>query len=796
MLLFAGCEKEKEQDYRTKSFNFEASIEQLQGSSDSTKVYFNNEQWIYWEVGDQISIGSNLTTEVSATPAVGDLVNASPGTDFEDFNGVFIAALPENSKYFAGLHPMRDANRIIGSGSDANSDFTLTIDLPAQQPRRGGEKEDITFAKQVFPMVAWYGGHWDGDNHDPNSPSTPFNLRFRALGCIVRIHLFNDTTVSATVNNIVFTSRAGSDCMQLSGAFTVSDYNTFYPYLEAKASPSEEEKKVTLTFGDEGLAFAPGDLKTFYLVLPATEAELAINYKLAMQVNATTADGDVQFTKNFSVSARRNGYTNMRAIGVNKWTPASPRTSVTLAGCGTEARPFKVYTAEDLVYLRNCYNSSERKINGQPITENTYISIMRNDIVLTSSNWNSSSITNFVGHLNYAAKASSSPGITNNSGIPLFQNIEANGYVTGLTVKSDATLNASAESLSPFCNVNRGVMRNCNLHNATPSGVVTATFADLGGVAAQNLDGGMLIGCGCMANMAVGSGHNVGGICVKNISNGSNESVVKECYISSTITVNASAVGGIVYDNQGTLLDSYFNATISSSTAHWGGIAYSNSTASGKVENSYYSGSITTNGTVGGIVHTVTGGTVRYNRLVGYMTGAQLGGIVHTLSGGTVVDCYVNSINAQIIVADLAGTRIGGGIAAIVDGGTIHNSFINVGNIDDDNTGATLGAVVGKLTGGTVSNCYAFEDDTKNFYGATTLSGSDLNTALSTDTDPCYLVGYSQPGVSFVTNNDAGMTTLLGDLNTHKGSATSWISTVAGNPPVLGPYTTAKKKRR
>ncbi len=792
LLLFVGCEKEME-NVRTKSFNFEATIEQLQ-SSDSTKVYFNNEQWIYWELGDQISIGSNMTTG-SVTPAVGDLVNASPGTDFEDFNGVFIAALPENSKYFAGLHPKRDANRIIGSGEgtgESYTNFTMTLDLPAEQPRRGDEKEDLTFAKQVFPMVAWYGGHWDGA-----AGSTPFNLRFRALGCIVRIHLFNDTTVSATINNIVFSSRTGSDCMQLSGAFSVRDYNTFYPYLEAKASPSEEEKKVTLSFGTGGLTFAPGDLKTFYLVLPATKASLAINYKLAMEVNATTAEGDVQFTKNFSVSSRRNGYTNMRAIGVNKWTPASPRTSVTLAGCGTEARPFKVYTAEDLVYLRNCYNSSERKINGQPITENTYISIMRNDIVLTSSNWNSSSITDFVGHLNYAARASSTPGITNNSDIPLFQNIQTNGYVTGLTVKSDATINASAESLSPFCNVNRGVMRNCILRNATPSGVVTATSADLGGVAAQNVDGGMLIGCGCMANMAVSSGHVVGGICVKNLSNGSNESVVKECYISSAITISADAVGGIVYDNKGTLLDSYFDAKISSSTAHWGGIAYSNSTVYGKVENSYYSSEaqITTSGTVGGIVHTVTGGTVRYNRLIGYMSGAQLGGIVHTLSGGTVVDCYVNNINAQIIVANLAGTRIGGGIAAIVDGGTIHNSFMWVGNIVDNSTGATLGAVVGKLTGGTISNCYAYEDDTKNFYGATTLSGSDLNTALSTATDRCYLLGYSQTGITTYAADASGITTLLNNLNSHKGTATSWVVN-DGNPPVLGTYTPAKKKRR
>ena len=104
LLLTAACEKE---DFpkNLKSMQFNSSIEALT-SSDNSKVFLYKEQWVFWELGDQISIGSDLST---GTPQVGDLVNASPGTDFENFNGVFIAPLPEGSKYFVGLHPQRAA---------------------------------------------------------------------------------------------------------------------------------------------------------------------------------------------------------------------------------------------------------------------------------------------------------------------------------------------------------------------------------------------------------------------------------------------------------------------------------------------------------------------------------------------------------------------------------------------------------------------------------------------------------------------------------------------------------------
>lgn len=772
LLLTTACERDVPQG-QVKQIQFNARIEPLAGSGE--KVYLYNEQWVFWEMGDQISIGSNMTT-ADETPAVGDLVNASPGTDFEDFNGVFIAGLPEGSQYFLGLHPRRDNNRIRSAGGSA---FNVTIDLPATQPRRPGEREDITFAKQIYPMVAWYGGTWDADH------PTPFNLDFLSLGCLVRIQLYNAST-NATIKDITFTTREGSGNMQLSGAFTVGNYNEPEPYLTANGSPSSAEKQVKLTFG-EGLQFDYDSLRTFYLVLPAVAGNgVTTTYKLEMTVRAEVSGVEKTFTKTFSAGTRRCGITNMRALGVTDWT-STPTTSVGLAGCGTKDRPFKIYTVDDLKLLRSCYNSpAPRKINGQKITENTYIQVMRRDIVLTSGEWYGDPILNFVGH--FIDLSTGDHGITNNSNIPIFQNITATGHVENLIVKSGATLTASASYISPFCNVNEGEIKDCRL-----TGTVTASFADLGGIVGQNRNGGRITGCACEANMSVASGKHIGGICLDNVTNGLQESIIRGCRVSATssLTFTADQVGGICHDNQGTVRDCYFTATIASGgDAHWGGIVYNNSTSAGLVENCYSGGSITTTSTVGGIAHTVSDGKVNYCRLTKNVKGSQVGGIAHTVSGGTVVNCFADNPEALIQVdVSGGGTHIGGGIAAIVSGGEVKNSYAY--QISINGAGATLGFVVGSLTGGTVSNCYSYDESGSIlFYGSTTLAGAALNSALSVGVKPCYIVDDSQTGVTPVA------TPLTSDfaatLTTNKPSdGVNWF----GVPPMLDDYAKKSMKR-
>lgn len=763
MLLSVACEKEDPGSSKTENFQFDATIEPL-SSNDSSKVYLYKEQWVFWEFGDSISIGSEKST--TGVPAVGTLVVTTPGYDFEEFNGVFVAALDPESQYFAGLHPQRNNNYIKGDGSSSN--FTIRIDLPATQPRRPDEKEDLSFAREVFPMVAWYGGSWG---------PTPFKLDFHALGGLVRIHLFNGTATNATLNNIVFTSRDVSTAKQLSGLFNVSGYKTAMPYLVAT---DETKNTVTLDFGEDGLAFNAGDIKTFYLVLPALgDNGVTTEYKMTMTVNAKVGTSPKSFSKNLTAPVRRTGITNMRSIGVTDWT-ATPSTSVALAGCGTQDRPFKVYTVADLVYLRNCYNG-DRKINGQAITENTYITIMRSDIVLDETNWNGSAISNFQGHLTATAAGGATPGITNNSHLALFQSIGQQGHVEGLTVKSNALLNSySVTGVSPFCLENRGEIKNCILRNATPSGVISAPFADLGGLVARNIDNGKITGCGCMANLTVSGTNVIGGICLHNTS--THGESISECYVSSSMSVSAKEVGGICYDNQGTVKDSYFAGIITSGSADWGGIVYESSTSNGKVQNCYYSvdAYIITTGTVAGIVHTVSGGSVDYCRLEGPIQGAQAGGIVHTVSGGKVINCFANIPGAYVTVTISGGTHIGGGIAAIVSGGSVENSFVHT--IGFNGSGAILGGIVGKLTGGTIKNCYAYEGYTHKFYGTTTLSGAALQTALGVGTAPCYLVGYSQTGVTMTPNTTVGLNTLCNNLN---GNVPSGGRTWSGVPPVL-----------
>ena len=766
-LLATACEKELPQRQENLTeMRFNASLESLQFTDPNAKVYLHNEQWVYWELFDKISISSDKS---SSGPSEGSLEYTITGTDFEDFNGVFLAPLPENSKYFLALYPHNVGNTITAHANSPNFDEPV-INLYASQPRRADDKSDLTFARQVFPMVAWYGGDWA--NGDP-----PFNLDFHALAGIVRLELFNGTS-EAIINSITFhvIEDAYSDNYQLCGPFRVKDFKTNFPYLVGTTG-SDTCKTISLEFGPGGLSFPAGDIRTFYLVLPAMNGTGTTNYHLSMTV--TTNQGN--FTKSFKAPVRRNGLTNMRALGIIAWDASNSTTTAGLAGHGTQERPFKVYTADDFIYLRDCYNSTERTINGQPITSDTYITLMRSDIVLTSANWHSSAINNFIGHLS-AASAAATPGITNNSNIPLFQSIGSGGYVTGITIKANADLSStSATGVSPFCVTNSGEIKNCILRNATPMGVVNASYADIGGLVARNLSSGKIIGCAWMANLSVGSGSEAGGICLHNLGG-----EISGCYASSSLTVSASQAAGICYDNQGTVKDCYFAASIPSGSTKWGGIVYSNSTSNGIVEHCYYGATaqINSSGTVGGIAHTVSGGRVNYCWLDGHVRGSQVGGIAHTVSGGRLINCYANGIDAQIVVATDAGTNIGGGIAAIVSGGSVENSFAKTVSVISTDVGAFLGGFVGSFTGGYIANSYSYEG-THTFYGYTSLSGSALSAALSASTAPCYLVGYSQTGLTTKASTTSGLSSLLADLSGHiPDGGSSW----QGTPPVLGAY--------
>lgn len=779
-LLVTACQKDPVPSYASKSFTFNGTLEQMESPSDA-KIILYNEEWIFWELGDRVSIASNLT---DGTTVAGDLVNSSPGTDFEDFDGIFVVPLPDGSKYFLGLHPYNENNSATGSGRENSSAFSrIRLHLVDTQFVRpfNDPTQDTTFRRDVLPMVAWYGGTWDGDH------PTPFNLDFHNLAAIVRVQIFNSTSTTETLKSLTFTCDNGHN---LSGAFTVNNYNTEEPYLSGGTS-----NKVVVAFadGDPNATFAPNSLKTFYLILPAFGGR-SVTTTFHLNMDVATADNK-HCTKGFTVKTRRTGITYMRALGIDNWDNNSAYQG--LSGNGTERRPFKIYSLNDLTYLRSCYNDSvpgtRRTINGQPINANTHIRLMRSDIVLTTSNWEGP-ILNFLGHFD-AVAATSQPGITNNSHYPLFSEILEGSLVEGITLKTDAHFTTYGTGKSPFCYTNSGRIKDCIVTN-DPDAVAGTCISDwdnLAGIAATNTATGVIEGCRCQARLSATNGYGVAGICLNN------SGTIKGCQATAPMAVTASEgtysrAAGICLNNLAgaTVQDSYFSAMISSSTSHWGGIVYDNN---GTVDNCYFgSGIIITSGQVGGIVHTNSDASARVNycRINGSITAVRAGGIVDSLQAGKVINCYANAGGAQVILSDVTGTqRIGGGLVAVMTGGSLENSFARyVSVLHHDAATDIVGGLIGTASGGAVENCYAYVLSTNNFYGTSTLA--------TTSYTRCYTVaGSSQTGITPVSATDAqaasGTGALVVLLNATGKPAGAYDWTLNQTPTLTAP---SSNKRR
>ncbi len=767
MLVLTGCHKDKMMD-----FSITARIEQPT-NADGSKVYLDDERWVYWELGDQISIGSDICPCDGTSEYTARLVNVSTlggvvQEDYGYFNGVFITTMGAGSSYFLGLHPMDSRNRIIGQGEDSKN-FTSQIYLPDTQ----GYRNDYTFDLQVYPMVAWYGGVWDAAEH-------AFNLDFHALGGIVRLNLFNNSGQNKNLQSIEITSRDGK---QLKGLFDVNDYKIEDPYL-SPADNVAANQKVVLYCGDGGLTFGANNLYTFYLVLPALGGRgVTTDYQLEMKVKASD---DSYIIKNFTVPVRRTGMTNMQAMGVTGWATGSGNGTGDpgLSGCGTADRPFKVYSIDDLLYLRDCYNANgaadPRYIDGQQITGETYISIMRSDIELTTGNW-TVGIRNFKGHIN-SISATSNPGITNSGhNVPLFESIGEDGVVENITLKSAVTFNISNETgVSPFCASNAGTIRDCAVTSIPGNPKFTLSiFSPMAGICVTNT--GTIEGCRCEGKMEVQSDRNFAGICLHNQSGG----MITGCQAASLNVRATGKASGICYENAtgATVKDSYYAANITSSTADWAGICYDNS---GTVEHCYSSstGNIYTTSNVGGIVGiNRSAGKVDYCWAACQMRGDTVGGVVAKMIGGQVINSF-NQNTAMITVTNA--TSIAGGLVAYMTAGSIDNSYINDMFLMGLNTSATLGGIVGKTSGGSIDNCYDYED-LHMFYGISSGTTAYIN---------CHIVDGSQAGITHCGNAAADFNNLYTELQAVATAAATyydWMQTTTGTPPILEPYTISKK---
>ena len=769
LLTVCGCGRDAQEISR---YTFNAHLEQpgsnakLRLSGDSRRA----ENTLVWEYNDEISIGSDKTLSLRGsgnddTASKGWLYYAG-GSDFsETHNGVFQAQLPEGSSYFVGLHPYSHLNEIVGQAAGNSNFTTVRLNLPATQ----GYRCDTTFDKQVYPLVAWYGGTWDegGD---------AFNLNFYSVGSIVRLQIFNAGSFTLPVRSL----EVSSTTERLNGLFTVNDYKTANPYLVPAASPTTAERKITLDCGESGLTFNPGDLLTFYVVLPSVSEENSRHdYALTLTVRNTA---DQTSSRNFTVKTTRNSITYLPALGISTWGSGTPAPG--LSGNGTERRPFRVYNKADLLYLRSCYLAAgSRTINGQPITSDTYIQIMRSDIALHGDEW-PGGIENFIGHISYVP---STGYILNNTRYPLFENILAGGNVHSLKVCYDTNA-YSGTSFSPLCRTNAGTIDSCSVvsNTAAYGGIhyTTNDFANgIAGICLNNT--GVIAACECSATFYNNSGQRIAGICLDN-----SGTVRTSHVVGIDATSSGSHVSGICDNNAGNIVDCYFDARPSGTSAcSWYGIARTNS---GTILHSYASAgtSITTTQSACGIVgENTSGGVINSCYTRASLSGQNtVAGIAGTQSGGTIINCDFYSSTALIRLSG-SGLAIGG-LVGKLSGGYVYNSYVYISNIGNTSASGVSGGIVGDLSGGAVENCYAYiyNASTLGFYG--TKTGGTLT--------GCYLVdGVSQADVTGRTETQATDGTLLGELTSGKASITNARDWTPDDDdyPILVSYS-AKSRRR
>jgi hypothetical protein len=70
LLALTACEDEQQ----VASYDFTATVEQMASENNNTKVYLLNEEWIYWEMGDMISIGNLNALYYCFPKTAGDVV--------------------------------------------------------------------------------------------------------------------------------------------------------------------------------------------------------------------------------------------------------------------------------------------------------------------------------------------------------------------------------------------------------------------------------------------------------------------------------------------------------------------------------------------------------------------------------------------------------------------------------------------------------------------------------------------------------------------------------------------------
>lgn len=710
MLCLASCERDKliTPEIRATLDHF------VESEEDGSKVVlFHNEEWLKWEEGDEVTIysvnGSNKYVDDEQFVYVDGDGNRMAYLHAKN------SGITSGDKYYA-VYP-EGIKHSYSSGNNLGVN-DLKVDLMNEHAYRPFDNPyaDSSFGIGAIPMVSYNGT----DNID--------NINFHMVAGVMRLQFWSEDAAEYTLQEMRLESinlpsdgvddDHSSQVRALSGEFDVRRLMFVNPYLYSKfVAPGSDASKVKYTF-DGNLRFGGASQKlwTFYVPLPAqgTDKDQTITYKLYLTLKLGSTSGDRYLMKGIKVDIHRQNITMMPAIGFemsdlsesDSWLSAAG-VDLGFVGSGTKERPFRIYTGEEMVKLRDIFNnaastSTTPKVNGRDVDANTYFEVVRSDIQLVSSSqrtamiesgtisandkqvvvWNTG-INNFTGKMQFKSSSAQYGGLINTSGHPLFESIGPNGEVERMQIRGEINYTSTAV-FSPMCNKNFGRMVDCHVKCNITANVAGAR--GIAGLCVRNF--GTIIGGANEAPLTtVGS---VSGCVYENFGE-----VQGSFSLSSAIPVGANIAGICMY-NYGRMRYCQVESNVDpQSSGNWGVIAFYNF-GDTTLNPGDGIGSQTYNGT---IERCISSGSVVFS------TTGSIGGIVHTNSG-IVKDCS-NSVTLRGASNNI------GGIVAIMYGGEVYNCDTE-GNHWIDGTGGSLlgytadnaGGIVGYLVAGTISNCY------------------------------------------------------------------------------------------
>lgn len=650
--ICVSCKKDPE------PFVISAEMEQL-GQEYDGKNFLLNEHFLVFEPDDEVLLWKDATNYALAHSSSEGRTVQLWGSEARNGSNYSYGDNNETYSFTTGvLYGVYPASALMSGTDEHPINNVIAGNLKPEPiikyPSSWNYRDDFSFGKEAFPMVAYR--------------SSDGSMGFHSVSGIARVQFF--AVGSATIQSVKFTSNNDK---KLSGNFTVKDITTEAPYVTGGSETSITIQNINQPVGSNQLV-------TLYLPLPsqvqhnvgAADVRGITQYDLAVEVTSNQGT----FTKSFKVDIRRNCITMVPAIEIKGWT-ATAAGDVHLVGCGTKARPFQVYTFDELVKVRDAYNNSGT-INGQALSKETYIAIVRNDITLDDpdnapssdkhNQWNThgawdKGIKSFKGHLVMRSNHPTLHGICNESKYPLFESITSEGHVDSVSIRGGFVKETEmVNNYSPLCWTNEGTMNNCvNLCHAQMKG-------NMAGICITN--SGTLNGCrneGKLEDMSTVDGTRLAGICLDN------SGTVQNCVaIVSGVLSTRNTAGGLVHTNTGMVRSSYVNLNNTSGKGHLGGLVYQNDS---KVQNCYVNGSFST------------------------LTSFGVGGIAY-VNAGYIVDCRNEMLS-------LKGSKCVGGIAARMTGGEIRNCCLRgPGNITTNTDQVECGGLVGYMTGGKIENCY------------------------------------------------------------------------------------------